>query len=160
MSMNGGQQHRASWLQSWHQNWHLGAPDMSSVSDGINWLWRKRDRRGEVAQASKLTLQDWRQSSGRRGLQHDKCWWDGYQEEGEGTEVFWPAGVDLGNIWCNAVLTAFTQPEKSNSLWGCTISIFYYKKKLPLIVSAWQWICANTLKKHKLSLFWQKPVTI
>lgn len=102
--MNGGQQHRASWLQSWHRNWHLGAPDMSSVSDGINWLWRKRDRTGEVAQASKLTLQDWRQSSGRRGLQHDKCWWMVINRKGEGIQVFWPAGVDSGNTWSNSVI--------------------------------------------------------
>lgn len=39
---------------------------MSSVSDGINWLWREGDSTGEPAQASKLTLQDRKQLRGRR----------------------------------------------------------------------------------------------
>lgn len=27
------------WLPDWHWKRHVGAPDMSGVSDGINWLW-------------------------------------------------------------------------------------------------------------------------
>lgn len=67
-------------LPDWHCKWHVGAPDMSGVSDGINWLWWQREtdrqRRGEAAHVPKLTLQDWGHSSGSRGGQQAGSCWD------------------------------------------------------------------------------------
>lgn len=65
---------------------------MSSVSDGINWLWRERQkRRGcpslQINSARlKAIIREkgdgwW---GGGGALQEDKCWWDGYQQRRRG----------------------------------------------------------------------------
>lgn len=77
-------------------NWNLWAPNRSNVSDRMNCLRRKRQKRQEF---SKLAL---RKAFIREDTEGK--WLVGLLSTQKG---IWPVGVVWGNIWPSAVLTVF-----------------------------------------------------